>query len=219
MTTIAPQTLKFLKDLSKNNNREWFQTHKQQYQQALENVTSFAEALTKELAKFDPSVKGTKPKIFRIYRDLRFSKDKSPYKSNFAMVIQSKQRGYYLHLQPGETFLGGGAYMPDAELLRKIRIKISAQPKEFQRIIHDPTFKKYFTFWGDPVKTTPKDFSPHEPMIEYIKFKHFIMRHNVTDKEVLDKKFVLHCAKVFKAMTPFSVFLHEAEEGNVSLEL
>ena len=211
--------LKFLKDIAKHNNREWFEKNKPKYLEAKQSFEDFLEALHSELLKFDESLAGLNPRKmgFRIYRDVRFSKDKRPYKVNMGAGFSPggkmmQEPGYYIHLEPGKSFIAGGLYMPDPGNLAKIRQEIDYNPKGIQKILNDKNFKKYFTGLDDfdRVKTAPKGYPKDHPQIELLKNKSFIVSHSFTDTEVTDKKFVKKVAQVSKAIKPLNEFLKEA---------
>jgi uncharacterized protein (TIGR02453 family) len=211
--------LKFLKNIAKNNNREWFEKNKPKYLEAKQHHEDFLEELHKELVKFDESLGGINPRKmgFRIYRDVRFSKDKRPYKVNMGAGFSPAGKmmsdpGYYIHLEPGKSFVAGGLYQPDPANLAKIRQEIDYNAKNFLKILNDKNFKKYFDGLDDfdRVKTAPKGYPKDHPQIELLKNKSFITSHPFTDKEVLDKKFVKKVAEVCKAIRPLNEFLKEA---------
>ena len=221
MASISKGTLQFLKDLKKNNDRDWFKTNKPRYEQAKEEFEIFIDALIKEISKFDKSVSHHKAKdcVFRIYRDVRFSKDKSPYKTHFGAHITSASKkseihsraGYYIHLGTGESMLAGGAYLPESEWLKAIRQEIHYNSKEFKKILNSAGFKKFFgTMEGEKLKTTPKDYSADHPEIELLKHKSFLATHMLKDNDVLAGNFLKHAATVFKALYPFDQFLNRA---------
>lgn len=221
MSSISNKTFKFLKDLKNNNNREWFADNKKHYEEAKEDFEQFIEALIKKIAKFDPSIAevSAKKAIFRIYRDVRFSANKDPYKvnlgahfSNSATKIHDRA-GYYIQIQPGNSFLAGGAYLPPAQWINKIRQEIDYNPKEFKKIIHSTTFQKYFgEIQGEQLKTTPKGYPKDHPEIELLRYKSFLATHKCDDKAVTSEDFLNHAATVFKAMKPFDDFLNRAAE-------
>lgn len=212
--------LKFLKNVAKNNNREWFEKNKPKYLEAKQSYEDFLEALHKELIKFDESLAGLNPRklAFRIYRDVRFSKDKRPYKVNMGAGLTPSGKlmtapGYYIHIEPGnKSFVAAGLYMPDAANLAKIRQEVDYNSKSFLKILNEKNFKKYFDGLDDfdRVKTAPKGYPKDHPQIELLKNKSFISSHAFTDKEVLDKKFVKKAAEVCKAIKPLNDFLKEA---------
>lgn len=221
MATIDKSTLKFLKDLKANNSREWFTDNKKKYEEAKGDFEEFVSELILKIAKFDPPIAEVNPKkaIFRIYRDVRFSKDKSPYKINFGAHLTGSpskihdRAGYYLNLQPGNTFLAGGAYLPPAPWINKIRQEIDYNTKEFKKIINSASFKKHFgSISGEQLKTAPKGYPKDHPEIELLRYKSFLAVNNCNDKLATSDDFMKHCATVFKAMQPFDDFLNRAAE-------
>lgn len=211
--------LKFLNDIAKHNNREWFEKNKPKYLEAKQIFEDFLEALHAELLKFDDGLAGLNPRKlgFRIYRDVRFSKDKRPYKVNMGAGFSPggkmmQEPGYYIHIEPGKSFIAGGLYMPDPGNLAKIRQEIDYNPNGIQKILNNKNLKKYFTGLDDfdRVKTAPKGYPKDHPQIELLKNKSFIVSHNFTDAAVRDKKFVRRIAEVSKAIKPLNAFLQEA---------
>jgi uncharacterized protein (TIGR02453 family) len=215
---LKKSTLGFLKKLKKNNNREWFNANKNLYEDAKIDFEVFVFELIGETAEFDNSIAGVQPKdcIFRIYKDVRFSKDKTPYKTNLGAAIQEGGRksglaGYYFHIQPGEFFLAGGLYMPEADKLLKIRNAIAAKQKEFLAIVKNKEFVKNFKeVWGDKLKTAPKGFAKDHPMAEYLKLKSFLAYCNLNESDIFTKDIIKKTAKIFKSMRPFNDFLNRA---------
>ncbi|MCB0668645.1 MAG: DUF2461 domain-containing protein [Saprospiraceae bacterium] len=218
---ISKKTFQFLKDLKENNDRDWFNENKDRYLEAKEEFDGFINALIAEISKFDPSVAHFTAKdcVFRIYRDVRFSKDKSPYKTHFGAHITSAPKkseihtraGYYIHLEPGASMLAGGAYVPESKWLRAIREKIYSETKEFKKILNGKSFKDFFgEIQGEKLKRAPKDFPADHPEIELLKQKSFLATHEVKDKEVLATDFLKHAGKAFKALFPFDAFLNAA---------
>ncbi len=213
-------TLKFLKDLAKNNDRNWFEKNKERYLDSKLQFEEFIAALLAELSKFDSKVGSLDPKKlpFRIYRDVRFSKDKSPYKVNMGAGISPngklvQEPGYYIHLQPGnKSFVAGGIYMPDNERLAKIRQEIDYNADKLLKIINNKAFKKLYPELDDfdKLKTMPKGYPKDHPQIELLKHKSLIVSHNYTDKEVLDPKFVKTVAAHAKLIKPLNDFINEA---------
>lgn len=221
MATIHKNTFKFLKDLKANNNRDWFTDNKDKYEEARANFEDFITELVKNIAKFDPSVGDVIPKkaIFRIYRDVRFSKDKSPYKINFGAHLTGSpskihdRAGYYIQIQPGNSFLAGGAYLPPSPRINKIRQEIDYNTKEFKKIINSASFKKYFgEIEGDKLKTAPKGYPKDHPELELLQYKSYLATNQCDDKQVLGDDFLKHATSVFKAMKPFDDFLNRAAE-------
>jgi len=218
---IEKSTLDFLKDLSANNNRDWFKSNKARHDEAKANVEAFIDELIAKISKFDPSISHHtgKSAMFRIYRDVRFSKDKSPYKTHFGAHITGAAKkseihsraGYYIHISPESTMLAGGAYMPQGPWLKGIRANIADDPTAFKKIVNKASFKKYFgTFEGEQLKTAPKGYPKDHPEIELLRYKSFLATHDCPDEEVLSKDFASHAATVFKALYPFDEYLNRA---------
>jgi uncharacterized protein (TIGR02453 family) len=218
---IDKSTFKFLKDLKANNYREWFNDNKSRFIEAKTNFEEFIDSLIKEVSKFDPGIAHFTAKdcVFRIYRDVRFSKDKSPYKTHFGAHITSAPKkseihtraGYYIHFEPGASMLAGGAYVPESKWLRAIREKIYTDPKEFKKILNAKQFKEIFgEIEGEKLKRAPKDFPQDHPDIELLKQKSFLATHKLADKIVLSDDVLSHSAKVFKALHPFDAYLNSA---------
>jgi len=216
MNIIKPETLTFLRDLTVNNNREWFNENKAVYTAAQENVIAFLEGLIKEMSGFDEELGKIdgKKSLFRIYRDTRFSKDKSPYKTNFGASLGmgkgSQKGGYYLHMEPGKSFLAGGIYMPESSVLKEVRKEISLYGDDFLKIINQKDFKKHFPELDqdDKLKKVPQGFEKEDPMGEYLKLKNFIVIYYLKDEEILDKNAIKNMTKIFKLMKPFNDFLN-----------
>lgn len=211
---------KFLKTLSKNNNRDWFEKHKGEYLIAKENFESFIADLLVEATKFDKGLMGLNPKklSFRIYRDVRFSKDKSPYKINMGATFSPggklmNKPGYYFHIEPGnKSFVAGGLYMPATEDVNKVRQEIDYNGKKLEGIFKSAAFKKYYQGFDvfDQLKKAPKGYSTDHPHVEWLKMKSFIVTHYFKDSDVLSKNFLKETTSSFKAMKPFNDFLGEA---------
>ncbi|MEC3875520.1 DUF2461 domain-containing protein [Chryseobacterium salviniae] len=214
--TVSPKVFDFLRQLTENNNREWFTENKNLYTESQENLVLFLEGLIKEMCEFDSELGkiDAKKSLFRIYRDTRFSKDKTPYKTNFGASLGmgkgSQKGGYYLHLEPGKSFIAGGIYMPESSVLKTLRKEISLYGQEFLNILNDKEFKKYFPELDqdDKLKKVPQGFEKEDPMAEYLKLKSFIVVYNLSDKEVSDKNASKNLAKIFKAMKPLNDFLN-----------
>lgn len=210
--------LAFLDDLKKNNNREWFQSNRERYESAREKVLFMTELLIREIRKFDSDIPLMDPKecLFRIYRDIRFSPDKRPYKTHFGSYIgrggfKSNRAGYYFHIQPGEHYLGGGIWMPPADVLKAIRTAVYDQPGEFRSILEDPGFRRYFTgFDGEMLKTVPKGFPPDFPDIALLRPKSYAFGVTLTDSEVLDKGYLNKAVDLFRELYKMNRFLNEA---------
>ena len=214
-----PLIFKFLKSVAKNNNREWFEKNKPVYLEAKSSFEDFLEALHKELVKIDESLGSLNPRKqgFRIYRDVRFSKDKRPYKTNMGAGFSrngkmEQEPGYYIHIEPGKSFIAGGMYMPNPENLAKIRQEIDYNAAKFLKILNRKEFKKYFdglSDW-DRVKTSPKGYSKDHPHIDLLKNKSFTVSCTFTDAEVNDKNFVKKVAVIGKSIKQLNDYLKEA---------
>ena len=213
---MQSSTLQFLRNLEKNNNREWFNEYKTLYQEAQQDVISFVEKLIEEMADFDEEMGKLEAKksVFRIYRDTRFSKDKTPYKTNFGaglgMGKGNKVSGYYLHIEPGKSFLAGGVYKPEPSVLKTIRQEISAFGDEFLEILERDEFRNYFRGLSveDKLKKVPQGFEKDDKMAEFLKLKHYIVTHPVSDEQLLNENAAKEFAKIYKAMKPLNDFLN-----------
>jgi len=204
-TIISSEALKFLKQLEKNNNRDWFTEHKSVFKKHEAQVKGFYQRLLERLSQHDEI---ERMKMFRIYRDVRFSKDKTPYKAHFAGSFSragaSRRGGYYLRIKPGETFVATGFWNPNKEDLMRIRKEFELDAEEFREVISEPEFKSIWgELQGDAVKTAPKGFDKAHPNIDLIRKKQFIFVRNFTDKEVLSKSFADEVDRSFKAIRPY----------------
>ena len=216
MAAISPEVFGFLKKLNKNNNREWFTENKKLYTESQQNVISFLEDLLKEMSEFDEELAkiDAKKSLFRIYRDTRFSKDKIPYKTNFGASLGmgkgSQKGGYYLHLEPGKSFIAGGIYMPESSVLKELRKEISLYGNEFLAILNNKEFKKHFPELDqdDKLKKIPQGFEKDDPMAEFLKLKNFIVVYYLKDEEILKNEASKNLAKIFKLMKPLNDFLN-----------
>ena len=217
-TTIDKSTIQFLEDLTKNNNREWFQENKPRYDTARKNYLSFLDELLESMEPFEPIAHGQKGKdlVFRIYRDVRFSNDKRPYKDHFGAYVAEGGRksilpGYYLHLAANNnSFVAGGLWMPPADYLKAVRQEIDYNMDGLERIIQAPDFKERFgNIQGEQLKTTPKGYDKENPAIEYLRFKSWNAVMPLPDKVVLSKDFMNVVLEAFKAVKPFNDFLTE----------
>jgi uncharacterized protein (TIGR02453 family) len=209
MSSISKSTLSFLKTLKKNNNREWFTENKPVFQAENELFISFADAIVSEMNKFDniETINGKKS-VFRIYRDVRFSKNKIPYKTHFSGSLKRATKllrgGYYFHIEPNNSFVGGGFWGPDPKDLLRIRKEISSDASELREIINDDNFIKVFgELEGDKVKTSPRGFDKNHPDLDLLQFKQYIISRKFSDKEILETNFHLKVVETFKAMRPF----------------
>lgn len=206
---ISPSSIAFMEQLSENNNREWFEQNRAKYEMAKAHVESFADALLVLMRTHDhienPSGKKS---LFRIYRDVRFSKNKNPYKTHwsghFTRATKQLRGGYYFHLEPGNSFLAGGFWNPNPDDLLLVRKDIEAGHEEWRRLLSQPKLKKTFGgLQGDQVATAPRGFDKNHPAIDLLRYKQFLLRHDVSDKMVTSKDFVKHANEVFKNLRPF----------------
>ena len=216
---LQPHTLKFIKDLKKNNNKPWFDTNRKRYEEAKADFILLVENILAAVVKFDPAVASLKAKdcIFRINRDIRFSKDKSPYKTNMGAYINPGGKkintpGYYFHCEPGGSFAAGGLYLPAPEDLAKVRQEIDYNFDEWKKIVNDKTFKKYFTKVDgiEVLSRPPKGYAEDNPAIEFLKMKSFIVSRPLTDAQLTDKNLVKEVAKTFTVMKPMLNYLTHA---------
>lgn len=216
---LAKETLDFLKKLDKNNNRDWFQANKKAFDAAQDNLTAFTGFLIGEIGKFDDAVGDIDPKscVFRIYRDVRFSKDKSPYKTNLGAYIspggrKSMQPGYYFHVQPGQSFIAGGKHIPDGPETLRIRNAIAGDTDEFLKIVEKKSFKDHFgEMRGDRLKSAPKGFDAEHKAVEYLKLKDFMAFAELhDDKFLISPEFPKYLVKMVKEMYPLVTFLRKA---------
>ncbi len=214
-----PLILKFLKDIARNNDRDWFEKNKSRYLEAKENFEDFLEAVHKEIIRFDEGLAGLNPRKlgFRIYRDVRFSKDKRPYKTNMGAGFSPngklvQEPGYYIHIEPGKCFFASGLYMPEPSKLAAVRQEIDYSSAKFLKILNDKKFKKHFKGLDDfdKLKTVPKGYPKDHPQIEYLKHKSFIVETALSDTDVINKNFPKKVAELAKIAKPFNDFLKEA---------
>lgn len=214
--TLSPEIFGFLQDLALNNNREWFTEHKHRYTASQQNIIAFLEDLIREMSGFDEGLAkiDAKKSLFRIYRDTRFSKDKIPYKTNFGASLGmgkgSQKGGYYLHLEPGKSFIAGGIYMPEPSVLKELRKEISLYAGDFLAVVNNKEFKKHFPELDqeDKLKKIPQGFEKDDPMAEYLRLKNFIVVYDLKDEEIFDKNAVKNLTAVFKLMKPLNDFLN-----------
>ena len=208
---IQTSTIQFLRDLSENNHRDWFQANKKRYDTAHENMKQFTKAVEKVLGETDHLETA---KLFRIYRDVRFSKDKVPYKNSFGMGFSRATKrlrgGYYVHIEPGASFVGGGFWQPNAPDLKRIRDEFVADDKPIRKIMADATFKKYFgTLQGDELKTAPRGFDKDSPVLDLIRKKSFTVSRKFTDAEVTGDNFLQEVKLTLEAMRPYFNYMSE----------
>lgn len=213
---IPKSSFDFLKLLKKNNDRDWFNAHKNLYLDELAYLELFAEALLNELNKHDViETPSGKKSLHRIYRDVRFSKEKTPYKTNWSGSFRraGKQRrgGYYFHIEPGNNFIAGGFWGPNPEDLKRIREDIASNPDELKKILKSKKFTDTFgKLQGEQIKTTPKGFDSNHEAIDLLRFKQFLAIRYFSDAEVMDKNFIKEASKTFLNLRPFFDYMSEA---------
>lgn len=216
---INKETIDFLKKIKKNNSKEWFENNRQFYLIAKENYLEFVSEVLQKLKSFDVTLQDIHPKncVFRINRDVRFSANKEPYKTNFGASFSKGGKkiscaGYYFHLEPGACFIGGGYWMPQGEDLQKIRQEIDYNFDEFKKIISAKSFINYFGTLDEQEKLVrpPKGYEKDNPALEFLQLKNFIVMSGIEDKELLDGKLVNTVVSHFKAMKPLVDFLNRA---------
>ncbi len=212
---IEKSTYNFLKELSKNNNRDWFTKNKNRYTEAHENTIAFADALLVEMRKHDNiETSSGKESLFRIYNDIRFSKDKTPYKTywagHFKRATKKLRGGYYYQIGPGQTLAAGGFFMPNPEDLLRIRKDIDANFTEWKKMLKNKTLVKTFgILQGEKVATAPKGFSRDNPAIELLRHKQFYFERNFSDKEMMDKNFLKELNQTFKNLRTYFDWMSE----------
>ena len=219
MKAIKKSTLDFLSLIKLNNDRDWLVKNKLIYNDARENFESFIQDVINQIIEFEPVMKGLEVKscVYRFNRDIRFSNDKSLYKTHFGAFIvkggkknADKYSGYYIHIEPGKSMIAGGAYMPPPPWLSAIREKIDEKPESLLKLINNKDFIKYFgEITGDKLKKAPKGYPSDHPYIELLKFKSYLVVNEVSDKNILSDSFFDHVISVSRAMKPFNDFLND----------
>ena len=205
MSKINPDVITFYKELSENNTREWFEPQKKRFKSLELEIKQYAEEIKNILNETDEIEHA---KIFRIYRDVRFSKNKTPFKTHFGISFHRKKPdlrgGYYIHISPGDSFIATGFWNPDKDDLYRIRKEMEVEAKEFREIISKDDFKFHWgNLQGEEVKTAPKGFSKEHPDIDIIRKKQFLFIKKFTDKDVLARNFSEQIITNFKAIRPF----------------
>jgi len=208
--------LSFLRHLKQNNNRDWFNDNKQLYEEAKNKFEEFVNILIPKIKEFDKDidVNSAKECTYRIYRDVRFSKNKEPYKTNFGAYVskegrKSKFAGYYIQIEPELSFAGGGVYCPQPAVLKSIRQDIYSDANRFKEIITDTNFKKIFPeIFGDKLKTAPRGFNKDFEDISLLNYKSYVVVKNLLDKDVLSNNFLNNILDVFKTQKPFNDYIN-----------
>jgi uncharacterized protein (TIGR02453 family) len=218
--------LNFLKDLQANNNREWFQENKNRYKEVQDRFESYVMLLAAKLHEIDPRVNIDNPKdcTFRIYRDIRFSKNKQPYKDHIGAYIapggrKSPFAGYYLHISPGSCFAGGGLYRPEPKILKAVRAEIYTDPEELKSILNTPEFKETFgEIMGERLKTAPQGYPKDWPDIELLRPKSYAVSHALSEEEITSPKLFNTLENIYKTLFPLNEYLNRiVEKMNKSL--
>lgn len=216
MSTISKSNFDFLNKLKRNNNRDWFNTNKDEYLKQHEDMIAFADDLLLEMNTHDNIETATgKKSLYRIYRDVRFSKDKSPYKTHWAggfrRATNQLRGGYYFHIEQGNTMVGGGFWSPNKEDLLRFREDIAFDAKPLRKIINSKSFKDTFgTLDGQQLKTSPKGFDKEHPDVDLLRYKQFVISRKFTDKEVLSPDFMKKVNDTFKKMRPFLSYMSDS---------
>ncbi|MDD2621750.1 MAG: DUF2461 domain-containing protein [Bacteroidales bacterium] len=214
---IHSHVFEFLSALEHNNTREWFHDNRSLYEKSLESISDFTNELIHGISEFDSAVSNEtiKTSLFRIYRDLRFTPDKRPYKTHFGIYVvkggkASPLAGYYLHIQNNSSELAGGLWSPHKDVLAKVRQEIYYEPEKFVKIINDKVFVD--TFKGlsplEKLKILPRTFSGDFPYNELLKYKHYIVAKSFTNEEILNKNFIRTCIDTCKLLYPFNHYFN-----------
>ena len=212
---IKKDSIDFLADLSKNNNRDWFNKYKDRYIEANSNVIAFADALLIEMNKHDKiETASGKGSVFRIYKDVRFSKDKIPYNTHwsgsFKRATKKLRGGYYFRIEPGNSFLAGGFWGPDSNDMKRIRQDIDTNYKAWEKLFADKILAETFgKIIGEQLGSAPRGYAKDHEAIDLLRYKQFLLRYEFTDKEVCSPDFLYNVNDVFKKMRPFFDFMSE----------
>ena len=218
---FTSETFTFLSALAENNNREWFEVHKQDYETAVRTpALALIDVLGGDLALISPHFSAIAKKaggsLMRIHRDTRFTRDKRPYKTNIGIHIRHEvgkdvhAPGYYIHIEPDECFIGVGIWRPDGDVLAKIRDAIVENDKAWLTVRDDKTFRRHFTLRGEALTRPPRGYAKDHPLIDDLKRKDFIAVANYDDKRVKSKNFLSDVIQDFKRATPYMRFLCKA---------
>ena len=219
---IHKSAFDFLKELKQNNHKDWFDAHKNKFLHEQELITAFADALLQQLSTHDViETPSGKKSLHRIYRDTRFSKDKTPYKSNwsgsFRRATRYRRGGYYFHIEPGNSFIAGGFWGPSTEDLKRVRDDIAFDPAPLRKIINNKQFIAMFgTLQGEQLKKAPQGFDAGHEAIDLLRYKQFLLIRKFTDKEVLSSDFLKEANNTFKQMRPFFNYMSEVLTTDVN---
>ncbi len=223
MAQISADTIQFLSDLKENNSREWFNDNRKKYDLAKENFIGFTNELIAAIASIDDTIGTLEAKdcIFRIFRDVRFSPNKAPYKTNMGAYIarggrKSPYAGYYFHIEPNNSFISGGIYMAPPNIMTSIRKDIETYPDTFIGIVEDESFKKTFVnLGGESLKRVPTGFSAQSPVAEYLKLKHITPHCPMSDSELLSPNVFSRIVDVYMQMKPLVGLLNASIEQEI----
>ncbi len=213
------KVLEFLTQLKLNNNREWFLENKKWYDDSKKEVENFVSGIITSISAIDPALQTPPMKdcMFRIFRDVRFGADKSPYKTNFGAFIaqggrKSSYPGYYFHFEPGESMLAGGVYQPQPDTLKLLRNEVYFHSSELKSILEKPSFKNHFNQLGDfdKLKKAPKDFPADFPDIDLLKYRSYIVSENIPDKVIISDNYQKQVLEMVRELQPFMAFLNRA---------
>lgn len=221
-TVIDEDSINFLKKLSKNNNREWFNEHKDMYQKTHNNIIAFADTLLSEMNKHDQiETESGKKALFRIYKDVRFSKEKIPYNTHwsggFKRATKKLRGGYYFRVEPGNSFIAGGFWGPEPDDLKRIRQDIDLNYKEWKKMMANKTLVNTFGgIIGEQLGSAPRGYAKDHPAIDLLRYKQFILKREFTDKEVLSPIFLSRVNDTYKKMRPFLDYMSDVltTDGN-----
>ena len=217
---LNPAIFRFFKQLAKNNNRKWFEQNKSEFKALETDVKQFGEALKDQLNQHDSI---DRFKVFRIYRDVRFSKDKTPYKTHFGLTWHRTKPefrgGYYLHLKPDDIFLACGFWDPAPADLKRIRHEIDLDGEEYRNLINAPAFKNIWgELQGNKVRTSPKGYAKHHPDIDLLRLKQHIFMIRYTEEEVTAKDFMNRLDAAIQAVRPFVDYMSAVLTTNANGE-
>jgi len=221
-SVIKKSNLDFLKLIAKNNNRDWFNAHKDLYLKELRDIELFADALLLDMNKHDViETPSGKKSLHRIYRDVRFSKLKTPYNTHwggsFKRATKLRRGSYYFHFEPGNSFIAGGFWGPEPADLKRIRDEFAFDAKPFRTILKNKNFVKTFgTLTGEQIKTTPKGFNAEDEAIDLLRYKQFLLIKHFSDKEVLSIDFLKTLNTTFIHMRPFLNYMSEVLTTDVN---
>ncbi len=218
---ISQITFAFLKAVKENNNLERMNQNRDLYHMVRDDFFDFAKKLIEKINELDKSIwaLAVKDATFRFNKDIRFTKDKSPYKTNFWVIIREEGKhgsgaGYYVHIEPGESFIGWGMYMPPTPTLQRLRTYIAKNYRKLEKIISTPEFKKTFgSLQWQELQKVPRWFDPNHKAAKFLKMKSFFIWHNISDKKVLQENFIEYCMSVAKVLKPLNDFLNRANRN------